>query len=328
MFSIRKLTATVAIGACAAAGATQLPRAAGHDSAARLRNPASVRTAHAATVDAVTHTALEHTGATTTTHAMGLRVSSDFVSAQRFGATRNVGLPTSVDLRQYSVAIGDQGQHSSCVTWAISYGLIGWYSRHDGLSGAPFAPMFTYTQINGGVDQGSFPQDALNIAKTQGDDTHADYTQGDYDWQTPPTAAERANAAHYKISGYEQLFNGETGQGQAGVNAIANQLAAGKPVAIGTAVRNGFMHLSGTSVDTDTSSSISGYHEILAVGYDQQGLLIQNSWGPGWADHGFGRMGWNVVGSDVITAFTIDGLAFDGQNNNNNNKMTTTRTSP
>ena len=105
-----------------------------------------------------------------------------------------------------------------------------------------------------------------------------------------PTAAERASAAGHKIRGYHTLFSGSTGQGQAGVNTLANSLAANTPVAISIPIRAGFNNLRGAGVDSDNSTAILGYHEILAIGYDQSGLLIQNSWGTGWGDNGRFRM--------------------------------------
>jgi hypothetical protein len=35
------------------------------------------------------------------------------------------------------------------------------------------------------------------------------------------------------------------------------------------------------------------YHEITFVGYEDRGILYQNSWDSWWGDHGFGRMGWD-----------------------------------
>ncbi len=109
--------------------------------------------------------------------------------------------PASVDLRRWAVTPGDQEAVSSCVTWAIDYGMLGWYARYTGRPNVLFAPMYTYSQINGGADNGSSPTTALALALSQGSDTRADYTQGDYDWHDRPTAAEHANAAHYKITG-------------------------------------------------------------------------------------------------------------------------------
>ncbi len=217
-------------------------------------------------------------------------------------------VPASVDLRQWAVAPGNQGQVSSCVTWAIDYAMLGWYARYSGRAGQPFAPMYTYSQINGGGDGGSVPADALQLAATQGSDTRADYAQGDYDWQHKPTAAEHANAAHFKIKGYETLF---VGSNQAGSATLVKQALATKhPVAIEMAVRHGFDVLgsNAAAVDTDSTSVIRGYHEVLAVGYDSTGLIVQNSWGTGWAHSGFGRISWTVVLHDVWEADTIDGL--------------------
>lgn len=38
-----------------------------------------------------------------------------------------------------------------------------------------------------------------------------------------------------------------------------------------------------------------GYHEIHLVGYDDQGVLVQNSWGTWWGDGGFCRLSWDYV---------------------------------
>ncbi len=216
--------------------------------------------------------------------------------------------PVSVDLRQWAVIPGDQGQVGSCVTWAIDYGMLGWYSRYSGRAGQPFAPMYTYSQINGGVDGGSAPSSALQVAVSQGSDTRAHYTQGDYDWRDQPTAAEKANAAQYKITRYTTLFSGSDQAGSA--TLVKQALAARHPVAIEMAVRSGFDNLgpSATDVDDDITSTIRGYHEVLALGYDAAGLIIENSWGTGWANGGFGRISWRVVLNDVWEGDTIDGF--------------------
>ena len=220
-------------------------------------------------------------------------------------------LPASVDLRAYAVPVGNQGAVGSCVTWAIDYGMLGWYSRKTGRVGQPFAPMYTYSQINGGVDGGSYPTAALALAQAQGSDTRADYAQGDYDWWDQPTNAEKANAAHYKISAWHTLFSGS---GQASSKtALETAISTNHPVAIEIPVRPGFDNMghASTSVDTDYTGAIRGYHEILAVGYDSVGLIVQNSWGTSWGANGFGKLSWAVVTHDVAEADDIDGFATD-----------------
>src|SRR5436190_5187328 len=223
-------------------------------------------------------------------------------------------LPAFVDLSTYSPAIGDQGAIGSCVTWAVDYALLGWYSNHDGVPGQPFNPMYTYSQIhanNHADGGGSRPINALKVALAQGNDTIAHYSHSTTDFRSKPNDAERANAASYKISGYQVLFSLRRGGGTVGAAAIQAALAAGKPVAIGIAVRRGFESMGHTAdaLDTDAGSRILGLHEILATGYDQQGLWIQNSWGTSWGKGGFGRLSWRVVEHDVFEAETISGFA-------------------
>lgn len=38
-----------------------------------------------------------------------------------------------------------------------------------------------------------------------------------------------------------------------------------------------------------------GYHQLTFVGYEDRGVLVQNSWGTWWGDAGFVRLGWDYV---------------------------------
>jgi hypothetical protein len=75
-------------------------------------------------------------------------------------------------------------------------------------------------------------------------------------------------------------------------------------------VRYGFDYIGKTadSLDDDVTTAPRGNHEVLATGYDEQGLLIQNSWGTNWGFRGYGRLSWRVVSTDVYQAHTISGF--------------------
>jgi len=56
-------------------------------------------------------------------------------------------LPTSVDPLSWAPTSRNQGALGSCVTWAIDYGMLGWYERHDRGQAVDFNPMYTFAQV-------------------------------------------------------------------------------------------------------------------------------------------------------------------------------------
>ena len=54
--------------------------------------------------------------------------------------------------------------------------------------------LYTYSQVDGGADNGSTIDGNLQIAATQGVDVQSDYTQGNFDYLDQPTVHERATS--------------------------------------------------------------------------------------------------------------------------------------
>jgi hypothetical protein len=264
-----------------------------------LASPAAARSVH---VTPLSRGVLHQAG--------GARQDKIRIAARVSAAATTV--PSSVDLSPWTVPVGDQGSDGSCTSWAISYAMGGWYSRYQGWSqaGIQFAPMYTYSQDNGGGDNGSFPSDAYAIAANQGVDTQADYTQGNYDWWDQPTAAERANAANYKAGPFSYLYSGTPGAGAQ--SAIKSALASHQPVALSIPVYPAFDNLNATNNHLDASqipgTTSRGGHEVLIVGYDSSGVRIQNSWSTGWGAQGFAWLNWNFVDSYSYEATVMSGL--------------------
>jgi hypothetical protein len=109
---------------------------------------------------------------------------------------------------------------------------------------------------------------------------------------------------------FEGGHHGSVGSGQ-----IRAALAIDRPVVIGLAVRHGFDALAQNkdpnAVDDDINGASRAKHELLALGYNESGVLVENSWGTDWANGGLGRLSWRVVEHDVSEAYTIDGFAND-----------------
>lgn len=215
-------------------------------------------------------------------------------------------LPASVDLTRWALPAGNQGQVSSCVSWAIDYEAMGWYEQHDGVTGGRLAPMYTYAQLVHGQNVGTFFSDTFAIAQNQGVDNITDYTPGDYDYTTQPSAAQVRHAATWKLSGYDNLpiMQGSTTQG-----AIETSLAASKPVVLGIPVYYNFFQLnSNNDVYTATSGAFQGYHAVTALGYDATGVRIENSWGTSWGKNGFATLSWSFVNTGAIGAYSVKPL--------------------
>lgn len=54
-----------------------------------------------------------------------------------------------------------------------------------------------------------------------------------------------------------------------------------------------------------------GGHAVLAVGYDQEGVYIQNSWGKEWAANGFGILKWEYFDQEFMYACYVQNC-YDG----------------
>lgn len=258
-----------------------------------------------------------------TRHGMGLKRTGAVVQPSAglrelsVLAPAPIALPASVDLTRYAQKVADQGAVNSCATWAIGYGLLGWFANSQGHAGAPFAPMYVYSQVDAGSDAGSSPATVLQLLRTQGIDTAAHYALGHKasttDWRHQPTAADRAHAAVNKITGWVTLYNTWGAPGSMAVTALKRSLASGRPVALGIGVYNRFMDAYGTGAGSLVTSSGSlgallGYHEVLALGYNSQGVRIENSWGTEWGDKGYATLDWNYIAQHTFEAETVGGL--------------------
>ena len=83
-------------------------------------------------------------------------------------------------------------------------------------------------------------------------------------------------------------------------NIIANK----GPVVAGLAVYADFFNYT-SGVYRVASTDLRGYHAVSVIGYDdvQECWICKNSWGPGWGDAGFFKMGYGESEMDTSFAF-------------------------
>jgi C1A family cysteine protease len=245
-------------------------------------------------------------------HGLGARLDAR-PSASHAQALRALGAgdaPSSFSLSQYDSGPGDQGQVGSCVSWAIDYSAYDIVEKEQGVTGYPQAPMYTYAQIAKGNDNGSTPDQTFQILESQGVDNQADYTQGNFDFTDQPTQHEIQNAAKWKLSGHTALQTGS------GIQAdVEKSIAAGEPVAISIEVHKSWMNITQQDAQSynyepgdDSSDPIEGGHEVTIIGYDSQGVRIENSWGTSWGDGGYINVSWQFLQNQAEEANAVGKL--------------------
>ncbi|WP_163573789.1 C1 family peptidase [Fodinicola feengrottensis] len=135
-------------------------------------------------------------------------------------------------------------------------------------------------------------------------DTRADYPQGDYDYTTQPTAAQRANAGHYRISSYDIVSLDDNLK-----TTIETAVSHGYAVVIGFRVRQSFDSLNpendAYTPGENGTDPIEGGHSVVVVGYDSNGIKFENAWGADWGANGFATASWDFVMSSDIDSVHV-----------------------
>jgi hypothetical protein len=219
--------------------------------------------------------------------------------------------PAAVDLTDYGYfpEPGDQGDQSSCVAWAIAYGLKSYQKNREFRlqhvqADFRFSPAFIYNQVkSSSCSGGSRILDALNVLESQGALTLEDFAYNEHDCAKTPTEAQIQRAWKYRIARWMRV----------NVQSLAEmkaQITRGFPVIIGMNAPNSFLNWPGNGVykyAAKSSDPIAGGHAMLVVGYADQlkAFKVLNSWGRGWGDKGYAGIDYatfqNLTGEGYVT---------------------------
>lgn len=218
------------------------------------------------------------------------------LSSRLFGAAGSAPvLPRQVDLSDSFPIPGAQGQQNSCVGWATAYALKSYQERMEEgwtlemAEGSPdynhiFSPAFIYNQINGGQDEGSDINTALQLIVDMGVATLVTMPYNESDYLSQPSGAAFEEAAKFRGAEVKRADS---------LLAIKEALANRLPVVAGIAVYNSLDELRGTDAvyNNKGSGTLLGGHAVTIVGYDDDkfggAFKIINSWGRNWGDNGY-----------------------------------------
>ena len=115
-----------------------------------------------------------------------------------------------------------------------------------------------------------------------------------------PTAAEKQRAARFRIKTWSRFDATD-------LTMVKQQLARGVVVIFGMRVGATVTGWKGDGVIED-DRDLAGSHAMVAVGYDddRNAFRIQNSWGRGWGEGGYGWFGYAFWRRNVKVGFVIE----------------------
>ena len=242
-------------------------------------------------------------------------------------------LASSADLTEYAPPIGNQGYQNSCVGWSVGYYLKTWYEKYEHAywnlsweenqneSTYCFSPSYIYNQINGGVDEGAYFDDAFVILEQKGDTDCNEFPYDVYNFLTQPTDAQKEAAKQYSILDNWGYFFYEYGYGPYYRPDVVTDLKAwldsGKPLVMGIPIYNDFPSSHTEKVecyDYDGYSYARGRHGVFIAGYDdnagdgQGGFLTLNSWGPTWNVDGMVYLSYDFIQYYAYQAWSMEDI--------------------
>jgi hypothetical protein len=193
-----------------------------------------------------------------------------------------------------------QGYTNSCSAWAVT-ALKTYQEAVDQkwIPNAPsrqFSPLFVWTQLNQGKNDGVALPDALTLLRKKGAATLQTMPWLDWDVSAKPSEQALSEAAQYRIRGFRQIESAE---------AIKAALRRRRPVVIAAMLdpilfscrfkgtftlplrRRGMKRLAELKKQGDAQAH--AYHAMLIVGYNdrRKAFLIRNSWGSDWCQGGY-----------------------------------------
>jgi hypothetical protein len=227
-------------------------------------------------------------------------------------------LPPSRDLSAWFPTPGDQGQQGSCVAWAVGYALKSYQEaveRKQAHNQAfVFSPAYIYNQIKtNGCANGSSIKDALNLLKSEGVTTMAQFPYDVNDCNRMPTSTDKSNARPYAIAEWRTVpLNNEA--------EVKSHIASGFPVAIGMYIDDAFEALGPGQTYTGHSGQERGGHALVVTGYDDSrgAFKVINSWGTHWGDNGFGWISYSAFKNRVKEAYSAQDIVINDPNNTPN----------
>lgn len=225
-------------------------------------------------------------------------------------------LPASVDLRKYCSPIEDQGSIGSCTAHA-GVGMVEYFERRAFGKHIDASRLFLYKvtrQLIGFTgDDGAYLRDTMKALVLFGVPPEKYWPYDVKRFNDDPSSFCFSYAQSYQAIDYYRLDPPGTSTSALLAN-VKKSLAANLPSMFGFSVYSsipGAGDGKGEIPYPGKGDTLEGGHAVLAVGYDDQkkigttkgALLIRNSWGKDWGDHGYGWLPYAYIENGLADDF-------------------------
>ncbi len=233
----------------------------------------------------------------------------------------DIPVPAKIDLRAYCSPVEDQGPIGSCTANAV-VGLVEYFERRAFGKHIDASRLFLYKAtrdlLHWTGDTGAYLRSTIGALALFGVPPEEYWPYKIASFDAEPTAFCFAFANDYRAISYYRLD--DAGTTPAGlVTKIKADLAAGLPCVFGFTVYSSIAQAakSGRIPYPSKGEKVLGGHAMLVIGYDDNmtivnqstgattkgALLIRNSWGPSWGDHGYGAIPYEYVLNELAVDF-------------------------
>jgi len=197
-----------------------------------------------------------------------------------------------LDGQDWTTPIRDQGACGSCVAFGVlgAVEAMAKWQIGDWMGDADLSEAHLFFCGCGPCcESGWWPGDALDHLVEQGVPDEACFPYQSRNLPCRDTCVDW-QARAVRISGWREILDAD---------ARKQWLSSLGPLAGAMAVYRDFFYYAG-GVYRPASSDLAGYHAVTVVGYDegQQAWLCKNSWGLGWGEGGWFRLGYGACGLD------------------------------
>ncbi len=224
-------------------------------------------------------------------------------------------LPLEKDLSSWFPVAGFQGMQSSCVGWAVAYGLKSFQEAIENKQKPTndlrlYSPAYVYNQIKmGDCRSGSSIEQALDLLKREGVAKLSDFPYNSNSCNERPNSDIKSKARPFSIADWRRVDIKNQVE-------VKSQIVSGFPIVIGMYVDDGFQNLKGNKIYLGPSGRELGGHAMVVVGYDdsKQAYKVFNSWGTNWGNNGFGWISYSAFADRVKEAYTAQDIVITDPN--------------